>query len=1120
MSDRGGDGYVVVDSFECDGVTAGDSSADCVVLGTATAEIHVVVPEDRRTVSLRGPLLDVAVGKRVHALTSGQLVTYSRDGSRLWSVQIQTPRRLAALDDSVVVATDDGDLVGFDADAGVESFRTARPQSELDFDPILATGGDQLLVATWTFVAVVDKTGAVLATHNFDGTIDDVAATGDVVVASFTSDQIAGVDAKSGDPLWRRELAARSLSGGSAESVCVLTDDGLLSVAPDGVSEWQTSLSAEELFAASAGELFCTVSNGTVTTYREPGDAASAIDVEALSPKLPPGRHGGLPLSVANGASWPVETELHLSGDGLQIDPERLPVELGPGERLRLEPTVSATESDAAATVSVSCEGTDLLTERLQQQTGSPVDVEAIIEAVRDGIATVKGTVKNGGQRSLPDVTVSPKGATLDELHAEEERTIRTEVPYRPETTVSVTATDTNGGVLGESSATLPASPVAISTGTTDSRSIDVHLSNTTEMQITDRVLVDGDSLVDPVERSVELAPGEETSVRVRSLDPTDASASVQVILKGLELRQQSTVSGLRSTESADERATASQSNEAGSGERSESTTVRPSIETHVELSESTPAVSEATTEFLHLKNTGDEPLDALRYRTKHGTVSVGELPPDDETVLVREHALTEPTSATVAGGEVVLTTETVADVPERELTASSGDLVVEGSVERVGDSRYRATIAVRNQRAVACRLESIQFHTGDRWQLDPVEVIGPGEKIERSSDLRDAALASASAVETRLAFTFADSTQRDRFTTLLPVDGSGHRTVIEDLAVKLSYDTHVESGTGEVVVSLTNTADESMHDVLVEAYGPDVDTATYDSGSIDELTPGEQVAHAVSVATDDEMVAFTIEVRASTGAGRLGETIRVGGPSSVVNGWHRSLLEEWNLSRGESAGPERSAHVATAYRALDPDEDASQLREVDDGPDSVAKRESGRRTPRSSRDRSDGSSRPSTPGPRTTGSESSSTDAERRTASGDTASDRSEDDSRSTDRTQPTCDRCGETLPPGANYCPYCETKLSGSTTSPASPAESGAGSGSDGTDRTSRAETEECDYCGKSIPAGANFCPYCEAKLSDTDVADPSRSETESKYCKYCGSSVDRKARRCPSCDAELPL
>ncbi len=53
-------------------------------------------------------------------------------------------------------------------------------------------------------------------------------------------------------------------------------------------------------------------------------------------------------------------------------------------------------------------------------------------------------------------------------------------------------------------------------------------------------------------------------------------------------------------------------------------------------------------------------------------------------------------------------------------------------------------------------------------------------------------------------------------------------------------------------------------------------------------------------------------------------------------------------------------------------------------------------------------------------------------------------------------------------------------------------------------------CPTCGKAIPAGALFCPFCGAKTQP--------NQAEAKFCLHCGATLRAGAKFCPACGQGL--
>ncbi len=133
-------------------------------------------------------------------------------------------------------------------------------------------------------------------------------------------------------------------------------------------------------------------------------------------------------------------------------------------------------------------------------------------------------------------------------------------------------------------------------------------------------------------------------------------------------------------------------------------------------------------------------------------------------------------------------------------------------------------------------------------------------------------------------------------------------------------------------------------------------------------------------------------------------------------------------------------------------------------------------------------------------------------------------------------CASCGRMIPIDANICPYCRFNLKAQPATFAPPAppqpafiQTQSPSG----------PTKACISCGRIIPADANLCPYCRynyraqaipaapAPMRPMAPAQPTyqpqpaqfyqQSQSQiggSKPCVFCGKSIPADANMCPYC------
>ena len=118
-------------------------------------------------------------------------------------------------------------------------------------------------------------------------------------------------------------------------------------------------------------------------------------------------------------------------------------------------------------------------------------------------------------------------------------------------------------------------------------------------------------------------------------------------------------------------------------------------------------------------------------------------------------------------------------------------------------------------------------------------------------------------------------------------------------------------------------------------------------------------------------------------------------------------------------------------------------------------------------------------------------------------------------------CPGCGRQVPEGLRFCPYCGRP---GPTDPLVAQPGGTGQPQTAPAEQSKAEapsaappqTRLCMGCGREVPEGMNFCPYC-GRPGPTGPPGPDTAvvqEPETRVCPGCGREISTKHKFCPEC------
>jgi rRNA maturation endonuclease Nob1 len=114
-------------------------------------------------------------------------------------------------------------------------------------------------------------------------------------------------------------------------------------------------------------------------------------------------------------------------------------------------------------------------------------------------------------------------------------------------------------------------------------------------------------------------------------------------------------------------------------------------------------------------------------------------------------------------------------------------------------------------------------------------------------------------------------------------------------------------------------------------------------------------------------------------------------------------------------------------------------------------------------------------------------------------------------------CNSCGREFPANLNFCPYCgrvNNSASAPKIAPLVPIIKQETAPQTPNDR--QLTTRPCMGCGKQIPEGLKFCPYCGRigpnSTMQSEAIKPSVSET--RVCLGCGMEISNASKFCPEC------
>ena len=114
-------------------------------------------------------------------------------------------------------------------------------------------------------------------------------------------------------------------------------------------------------------------------------------------------------------------------------------------------------------------------------------------------------------------------------------------------------------------------------------------------------------------------------------------------------------------------------------------------------------------------------------------------------------------------------------------------------------------------------------------------------------------------------------------------------------------------------------------------------------------------------------------------------------------------------------------------------------------------------------------------------------------------------------------CMSCGREVPGDLNFCPYCgRANVSASTAMTPHPVQIAKQEAGPQAPNNQPPSMRLCMGCGKQVPEGLKFCPYCGRMGSGSsmpvEATKPSASTT--RVCVGCGVEISAAHKFCPEC------
>lgn len=849
-------------------MVASTAGPDYVAVTDGTA-VELVDADGHVGVELDAPVTALAAdGTRTYCLCDSVVTAVSRGGAVAWRIDVPGSRTLSAdPGGTLVVATGDGELVALDADAGTERFRVPQPHRDVAGTPSVTCLGDRVVVASWSFVTVLDRRGETLVEASVDGAAESVASLGEDLILVATKDgRLVCLD-DGGTVAWEHRADVSWLAEtGDAWVAAVLDDeDAVVAVAADGTVEVVHDRSGSAHAAAADGGTVCVVRNGTLVAYRRAG-GTDAISVTFGGERLVPGE--ALLVEMRNEGDDDAVATVSVDADGATFGTAAFDATLDAGEHVeRLVDVVSvdADRRSVDAWVTLDGERAAEATLEVAELSNDPVAVDAVVRSVSEGRGNVEVTVRNDSREPLTRVGVDSPGSVSIPPGRAETLTVRRPLPVDRVTVVGRNV-DVDAPVESELE-----EPSVTVRGREDGW-FDVTVANEADAPLTDVLRVDVSATdgtepfpTDGTARPIDLpprgtfvlahpAPGatadERTFEVTASLEGVAASAEGRrVCVSGLAV-------GAPGRHVSDD--------QAGPG----SVRVDRSFG-------GTATAGAAFVERFVVENDGDHPVEPTvafeaTDETPSERIELDALEPGEATTVTRRYAAWGRDVLSLAAGHVAvgdrrLESFDAVDVPVESnalaarlwapLGASALDIAVRNDGER---PRLLTRVAIRGAR--------------NRSTVD--EVVDPGARADLSVPL--AGRIPDDSVRAAVEHAPVDAPEETAYYETLVARVDRPRRGV-DVATTVSPETDLTDGYGEVVLRFANESDATLDSMTVEATGEAPDEYLYyGAESFESVEPGGTVTHRVDVDAGAGGLSLPVAVTVEAGGESTSEVVVV----------------------------------------------------------------------------------------------------------------------------------------------------------------------------------------------------------------------------------------------------
>lgn len=926
-------------SFEHADVVGRAGGLDSVVLAGADGETELI-DQDGHFTHRRGTAVDdIAVGERVYTLVDGTLAAFGTTGSRLWSDDSYGDAAGLTADpvgSSLVVRTDDGELLWLDSDSGSEVDRRSVPNPEAPGEATVVAYDGLVVAAKYSRLKVFDDGEWA---ERLDGRADTVGILDDAVVVSLLDGTVRCY--RDGSDAWTLDHEVQWVSDAGVDRLFARDADGLLTIDGDGSMSRPEAVSPDGQYVVSAdGSVVCRVADGTATVYRSTEDPATALELSVADSPVAP-TADTVPVAVHNAGETLVDTTVTVSGEGLTVGTDRATLKIEPGATHQLRVAVRSVEI-GEATISLATDETTLDSATVEvAEPERTVTADTELLGVEDGTATIRVTVTNEGTSRIDGGRVGDRD--LRPMQPGESAVVETTLDT-PVETVTVELADIENRTL---SLSVPATPLSVSLDGSTRGYTDVHVENVVSATVRDRLIVTGLPTPDETVSKAVSVPADgaliwtvpsvvagDRRIEARSmgdgdvttLDPgvidevdsradharTDRSASDRRSEQHSVDRQDETQPSSRpETAATDVDGTASHttadsersdtSDESITVVESAATESGPPVSVERQVETNTPATGAAFRERLDVRNEGQSAVDISVEGGFGDTPTTATVAADTEQALSRRVAAFEsgelpPVRVTTDDGSV--------GTDATELSVETGHLTPYVWLTVGQDGEPMLGVAVTVEGDHECRVEDV---TVNGQSLDVSIDLVPGETVREVVAL-DTLPSEATVSDATV--TITDGEDSLSLETLCRrLDPEREMDPKSGLVGEI-FGGGLDDGDGTIYLKLRNEGVAPVEDIRLAAVE---DTQSIRRGEVEQLDTGAEAECVIRLRPDDPMETVDLPVSVcKMGTGDEIGTLRASGPGTA-----EAPSKTWTVNwEDESTDNPMPPMVATAFDA------------------------------------------------------------------------------------------------------------------------------------------------------------------------------------------------------------